>query len=255
MTGNEHLQEEAFRRGVRGRITVAEARHLETCGECTAHARENYYDEGLPNFIAALYYEPSEEDPTPSEASRPARDEAAPGPWLWALTSAASMICIAALVGGIALYRSTEAPADVPRPVEYAHGSPRWDAAVSEALRRGRVDPVSPFAPQTATITPAYFDEGRKRHPLTPRFAAFLESQAALRLRPADHLLLGILDARANLREDATRELTEHLRTHPNDAFARRILDSLPAAGGGSEGGLCFCSHLRRPHKPGQDES
>jgi hypothetical protein len=57
--------------------------------------------------------------------------------------------------------------------------------------------------------------------------AAFLESQSALRHRPGDHLLLGILYARAALPDDARKELNEYLRMHPNDAGARKVLANI----------------------------
>jgi hypothetical protein len=49
----------------------------------------------------------------------------------------------------------------------------------------------------------------------------------ARRSAPADHLLLGVLAARAGLQTEAARELTAYLRERPNDVAAVRLLDSL----------------------------
>jgi hypothetical protein len=227
MTGNEHLQEEAFRRGTRGRITFAEAMHLEACPECSAVVRDKYYDEAARNFIAALNYEPSDEDPPPDEAGDPARDESEVSPWLWLATAASVIICIAALIGAITLFRAPNAPAEEQHPAASVHGNPRWDDEVTEALEHGHVHPASPSLPQTSTtFTTVGFDNG-PRTPLSPRQTAVLDAEAAHRLRPTDHLLLGVLYARAALPTDATRELTEYLRAHPNDPPAQRVLASL----------------------------
>src|SRR5258708_10067198 len=180
MTGNEHLQEDAFRRGSRGRTTFAEARHLENCPEFKAEVKETYYGEALRNFIAALNYEPSDDDPAYNQAAAgPARDDAEASPWLWLASAASVIVCVAAIVAAIAFFHDTKTPADVPGPAVFVHGSPRWDDTVTEALRRRRVDPASPLPPPTSTITPAGFDDGPRRTTLTPRFAAVLDPEAS----------------------------------------------------------------------------
>jgi hypothetical protein len=214
MTTDEHLQEDDFRRGTRGRITFAQARHLESCAECKAVVREKYFDEAYRNLKRALLYDPPDDEPEPRR-------------WgLWLAFAASVIVCIAGLVIVIALLRVTGTPADVPNSEAFLHGSPSWDDTVSEALRRGRIDPASPFPEATGAFQHAANDNGRPKIQRTPRDAAIRNAEAARRLRPADHLLLGVLYARAGMPADAERELTDYLRLHPDDRDARTLLGS-----------------------------
>jgi hypothetical protein len=57
--------------------------------------------------------------------------------------------------------------------------------------------------------------------------AAVRDLDDARRLHPADPLLLGVLEARAGLKDEALRDLARHLAAHPHDAAARRLTASL----------------------------
>lgn len=221
MTTGEHLQEEDLRRGARGRITFAQAKHLESCPECKAVVQEKYYDEAYRNFMEALLYEPADEEPEPRR-------------WgLWLAFAASVIVCVAGLVLGIALLRGTDTPADVPSSEAFLHGSASWDDTVSEALERGYVDPASPFPTPQGAIVQTGNDGGHPKFPLTPLATAFREAETARRRRPTDHVLLGVLYARAGMSVDAVRELTEYLRTHPNDPKVRTLLANTPVASDG----------------------
>lgn len=233
MTRDDHLQPHEFHRAAGGYMTVAQARHVEACDECAAVAQEKYFDEALRNLNFALNYEPSDSDamdaePAPRKtfaltAAYASTDEAPRG--LWLAAAASVVVCVIGLVFIVALFHRTETPGDAPISVASSlHGSPRWDDAVAESLERGRVDPASRF-PTTTEIAPVADHSGNPKIS-TPLGVALLDVDAALRRRPTDHLLLGVLFARARMPADAQRELTEYLRTHPNDAGARRVLEN-----------------------------
>lgn len=59
--------------------------------------------------------------------------------------------------------------------------------------------------------------------------AAATQLGEARRLFPADHQLIGILCARAGVRDCAVRELRTHVGLHPEDAAARDLLRSVEA--------------------------
>ncbi|MEO8033669.1 MAG: hypothetical protein ABI837_04505, partial [Acidobacteriota bacterium] len=59
--------------------------------------------------------------------------------------------------------------------------------------------------------------------------AAASEIDAARRARPEDHLLLGLLYARAGILAEAVRELGSHVAHHPDDIAAQRVLQSVEA--------------------------
>jgi hypothetical protein len=51
--------------------------------------------------------------------------------------------------------------------------------------------------------------------------------QEARRTRPADHLLLGVLYARAGMQREAEEELSLHTAQHPGDTKARGLLEAI----------------------------
>ena len=57
--------------------------------------------------------------------------------------------------------------------------------------------------------------------------ASFRELEAARSERPGDHLLFGVLYARAGARRQAATELAEYLRARPGDERARRLAGSI----------------------------
>lgn len=58
---------------------------------------------------------------------------------------------------------------------------------------------------------------------------SFRDLTEAQRDRPGDHLLLGILYARAGAQEEAAKELVTYRNTHPNDAAAQELMESVQA--------------------------
>src|SRR5438105_1868544 len=58
---------------------------------------------------------------------------------------------------------------------------------------------------------------------------SFRDLATAQRERPGDHLLLGILYARAGVQEEAAKELATYHDAHPNDAAATQLMESVEA--------------------------
>jgi len=58
---------------------------------------------------------------------------------------------------------------------------------------------------------------------------SFHDLTTAQRERPGDHLLLGILYARAGVQKEAAKELATYRNSHPNDAAAQELMESVEA--------------------------
>jgi hypothetical protein len=56
---------------------------------------------------------------------------------------------------------------------------------------------------------------------------SFHDLTTAQRERPGDHLLLGILYARAGIQKEAAKELATYRNSHPNDAAAQELMESV----------------------------
>jgi hypothetical protein len=101
---------------------------------------------------------------------------------------------------------------------------PRWKP--SNPLRRGR----------TYEWQVEVHDSGTHIIPAPPAPPAFFhvadadsvrQIEEARRTRPGDHLLLGVLYARAGMQREAMEELSPYTAQHPGDANARGLLEAI----------------------------
>jgi hypothetical protein len=59
--------------------------------------------------------------------------------------------------------------------------------------------------------------------------ASYRDVAAAQLQRPDDHLLLGVLYARAGAQQEASRELAAYRESHPDDLAAQQLAESVQA--------------------------